>query len=305
MLQSRRPIQIGDSIESLGYVGNVKAINGLSVVLETLDGQTVHLPNTEVLDNPIVNDSVNGRRRSDFEVRVAAGVERLDDVHGVVAQAIAATPAVDQAVPPQVTTAAIERGRLTLLVRLWHDPSQGRTVRSAAMHEIATGAVRARAGRNAAGAAARRPAEAARHRLSRDGLHDSLRPSELEGGEMWPAIGDLLPSAVGVALSPVPIIAVIMMLGTPKARSNGPAFAVGWVAGLVIVSVIVVLVASGSDDPDSVTAGKSLGLGALLSGANPKNLALTLRQAAWSPYGGRIDMPTMDRLAANGLTYAQ
>jgi arylsulfatase len=28
-------------------------------------------------------------------------------------------------------------------------------------------------------------------------------------------------------------------------------------------------------------------------------------QAAWSPYGGRIDMPTMDRLAANGLTYSQ
>ena len=27
--------------------------------------------------------------------------------------------------------------------------------------------------------------------------------------------------------------------------------------------------------------------------------------AAWSPYGGRIEMPTLDRLAANGLTYAQ
>ena len=27
--------------------------------------------------------------------------------------------------------------------------------------------------------------------------------------------------------------------------------------------------------------------------------------AAWSPYGGRIDMPAMDRLAANGLTYTQ
>ena len=24
--------------------------------------------------------------------------------------------------------------------------------------------------------------------------------------------------------------------------------------------------------------------------------------AAWSPYGGRINMPTMDRLAKNGLT---
>lgn len=28
-------------------------------------------------------------------------------------------------------------------------------------------------------------------------------------------------------------------------------------------------------------------------------------QAAWSPYGGRIDMPTLDRLAQNGLTYSQ
>ena len=28
-------------------------------------------------------------------------------------------------------------------------------------------------------------------------------------------------------------------------------------------------------------------------------------QAAWSPYGGRINMPTMDRLAKNGLTYTQ
>ncbi len=27
--------------------------------------------------------------------------------------------------------------------------------------------------------------------------------------------------------------------------------------------------------------------------------------AAWSPYGGRINMPTLDRLAANGLTYSQ
>jgi arylsulfatase A-like enzyme len=28
-------------------------------------------------------------------------------------------------------------------------------------------------------------------------------------------------------------------------------------------------------------------------------------QAAWSPYGGRINMPTMQRLADNGPTYTQ
>src|SRR5262245_20310876 len=45
------------------------------------------------------------------------------------------------------------------------------------------------------------------------------------------AIGDLLPSAIGVALSPLPIITVILMLGTPKARSGlGDASAVVAVA---------------------------------------------------------------------------
>ncbi len=68
------------------------------------------------------------------------------------------------------------------------------------------------------------------------------------------AIGGLLPAAMGVALSPIPIIAVILMLGTPKARTNGPAFAVGWVLGLVAVSVIVLVVAGGASDPNSSTS---------------------------------------------------
>ena len=143
---------------------------------------------------------------------------------------------------------------------------------------------------------------------------------------MGQAIGGLLPLAIGVALSPLPIVAVILMLGTPRARSNGPAFALGWVLGLVIVSVVVVFVTGGADDPDSAAstgvnwgqvgigvlfltmalrqwrkrpkpgeeahlpawmgsldrfkAGKSLGLGGLLSGVNPKNLALTAAAAS-------------------------
>jgi len=40
---------------------------------------------------------------------------------------------------------------------------------------------------------------------------------------MGQAIGDILPLAIGVALSPVPIIAIVLMLGTPRARANGTA----------------------------------------------------------------------------------
>lgn len=62
---------------------------------------------------------------------------------------------------------------------------------------------------------------------------------------MGQAIGTILPMAVGVALSPVPIIAVVLMLTTPRARSNGPVFLLGWLAGLLVVGTIVLLVSGG------------------------------------------------------------
>jgi len=64
------------------------------------------------------------------------------------------------------------------------------------------------------------------------------------------AIGDLLPSAAAVALSPIPIIAIVLVLGSADARSAGPAFAAGWLTGLLSVSVIVVLLLSGTADAD-------------------------------------------------------
>jgi hypothetical protein len=52
-------------------------------------------------------------------------------------------------------------------------------------------------------------------------------------------IGDILPLAIGVAISPVPIIAVILMLFSARARTNGPAFLAGWIVGLTVVGAIV------------------------------------------------------------------
>jgi hypothetical protein len=141
------------------------------------------------------------------------------------------------------------------------------------------------------------------------------------------AIGDILPMAVGVALSPLPIVAIVLMLVTPRARANGLAFIAGWLFGLAAVGVIVLTLAGPTDvseqgEPatwvsilkvilgvllllvalrqwrgrpqadhevavptwmgaiDRFTAGKALGAGALLSGANPKNLLLGLAAGA-------------------------
>jgi Sap, sulfolipid-1-addressing protein len=60
---------------------------------------------------------------------------------------------------------------------------------------------------------------------------------------MGSALGELLPTAVGVALSPVPVILVILMLFSRHATRNSLAFLLGWVGGLAFVSAIVLTLA--------------------------------------------------------------
>ena len=62
---------------------------------------------------------------------------------------------------------------------------------------------------------------------------------------MGEAIGQVLPMAVGVAISPIPIIAVILMLVTRQGRVNGPAFVLGWLIGLALIGILVIGVAGG------------------------------------------------------------
>ncbi|HEY4397926.1 MAG TPA: GAP family protein [Acidimicrobiia bacterium] len=64
---------------------------------------------------------------------------------------------------------------------------------------------------------------------------------------MGRAISEVLPFAIGVAISPATIIAVILVLFSARARVNGPVFALGWVVGVAVVSVVVYLVADAGD----------------------------------------------------------
>ncbi|HEY1485251.1 MAG TPA: GAP family protein [Micromonosporaceae bacterium] len=140
---------------------------------------------------------------------------------------------------------------------------------------------------------------------------------------MGTVIGDILPLALGVAISPMPIIAVILMLLSARAGPASTAFLVGWIAGIVIAATIITILAevaglsnSGNGSTagaiiklivgalmlllavkqwrsrpspdveppapkwlsalDTMTPGKSGGLGFALAAANPKNLLMTL-----------------------------
>lgn len=145
---------------------------------------------------------------------------------------------------------------------------------------------------------------------------------------MGPALAETAQAAVAVALiNPLPVMAVIVLLFSSRAATSAPAFAIGWLAGLIVMlGLLLVVIAQGgamgsgrepSTLASAVQAGlglllfvfairrwrgrpkpgetpktpgwvvslekasplSALGLGVLLSGFNPKNLAFTIAAA--------------------------
>lgn len=96
-------------------------------------------------------------------------------------------------------------------------------------------------------------------------------------------IGDLLPLAVGVAISPIPIIAAILMLLAAKAGGTSTGFLLGWVAGIAVATGVFTALASagfgGSGEPSAAVSWVKIGLGVLL-------LLLAVRQWRGRPKPG-------------------
>jgi len=82
---------------------------------------------------------------------------------------------------------------------------------------------------------------------------------------MGSAIGAILGQAVGVAISPVPIIAVILMLFSKAAKANSISFLVGWIIGLLGAGMIVLALGISSSDgaPSTASGWIKVAIGAL------------------------------------------
>jgi hypothetical protein len=72
---------------------------------------------------------------------------------------------------------------------------------------------------------------------------------------MSDALSGMLPLAVAIAVSPIPILAVILMLLTERSTANAVAFLVGWALALVVIGGGVALLGIGradsADDPST------------------------------------------------------
>ena len=83
----RKPINVNDIIKVKTYMGTVIEVNLRDTVVKTFQGQMVIIPNKDIMQNPIENYTLLGKRRMDLNVRVSYG-EDLEKVKNVTLKAV-------------------------------------------------------------------------------------------------------------------------------------------------------------------------------------------------------------------------
>ena len=100
--------------------------------------------------------------------------------------------------------------------------------------------------------AATRPEGPGRSALPKVGVRTRHYPPE---ARLNAVIGDILPLALGVAISPIPIIAAILMLFSRRATGTSVGFLVGWILGIIVVTGVFTALSG------SLTAGSEASAG--------------------------------------------
>lgn len=83
ILAFSRPYQIGDTIESGNFLGNVLSLDIRNTQIKTIDGKDVFIPNSIIIKNPLVNYTKDGFLRMNFLVGVDYG-ENIGDVFRII-----------------------------------------------------------------------------------------------------------------------------------------------------------------------------------------------------------------------------
>lgn len=116
-LSIRRPLHIGNIVKIKEYMGMVMEINLRDTVIKTFQGQMVIIPNKEVLQNPIENYSLLGKRRMDLR----AGVSYGDDLQKVKEVTIKAVTGIPDLTDDEITMFYEEfaDSSINFVLRLW------------------------------------------------------------------------------------------------------------------------------------------------------------------------------------------
>jgi len=118
-----KPFELNDSIQAQGQEGMVTAIQIFYTVLSTADNKTVIIPNGKLFNEVIVNVTREGKRRLDFEVKLAYAAD-VDTAKKIMFDAISSTKTILAKPAPRVGIISLEVDSVKYTVNVWVQPAE-------------------------------------------------------------------------------------------------------------------------------------------------------------------------------------
>lgn len=118
LMSTKSLYNVGDLIETNGYFGIIKKVNLRSTILMQMSGEEVLLPNKNVIQNPLVNYTVSGKRRVDLGCGISYG-DDLEKVKAMTVEAVEAHVKYDDRQPVEFFYESYGDSSINFIIRFW------------------------------------------------------------------------------------------------------------------------------------------------------------------------------------------
>ena len=113
---------VGDQIETSAGTGTITFITGRTVVIQTEDGNEIHVPNRLIINDPVTNLTHLGSRRSTLVVGVEYGTD-LDSAKQLIESTVDSCEETHTDPPAEALVAAFGADAIRFDVLFWHEPT--------------------------------------------------------------------------------------------------------------------------------------------------------------------------------------
>ncbi len=117
-----KPFDLDDSIQAQGQEGTVTSIQMFYTVLLTADNKTIIIPNGKLFNEVIVNITREGKRRLDFEVKLAYAAD-IDKAKQIMLDAIKTTDGLLPDPAPRVGLIGLDSDSIRFTINVWLEPA--------------------------------------------------------------------------------------------------------------------------------------------------------------------------------------
>ena len=120
ILLAARPFRINDQVVIGDYEGTIAQIQLRATTMKTYDGRVVYIPNQEVFQASVINNTASPRRRSSVMVGIDYG-EDISQAIAVISQVLENIPEVEANPAADVLVSELAASTVNLEIRFWVD----------------------------------------------------------------------------------------------------------------------------------------------------------------------------------------